>query len=80
MLIPPLTGVAQWLEPPSVTERLQVQFPVRAHTWVAGTIPGCGTHNLCSGWLQVHSTNQCFSLLSSLPRNNENIKCPQVRI
>ena len=27
---------------PSITERLQVQFPVRAHAWGAGQAPGWG--------------------------------------
>ena len=38
-----------WLEHRPVTKGLQVQFLVRAHTWVMGLIPGPGMYDLWSG-------------------------------
>ena len=67
-------------------KRLWVQFPVRAHTWVAGQVPGPGTYNLCSGHIWK-ATSGCFSLtlmfLSLSPflsLKSIEKKCPQVRI
>ena len=44
------------------TEKSPVQFPFRAHAWVAGQVPGWG-HKRGNQWLFL--THQCFS--SSLP-------------
>ena len=45
-----LTGVAQWIERRPVNQWVTVQFPVRAHAWVAGQVPsrGCvrGNHTM----------------------------------
>ena len=45
-----LAGVAQWIEHGVRTKGSPVQFPVRAHAWVAGQVPskGCmrGNHTL----------------------------------
>ena len=38
----PLAGVAQWIEHGLQTKGSLVQFPVRAHAWVAGQIPSGG--------------------------------------
>ena len=42
-----LAGVAQWIERRLRTKRLLVQFPVRAHAWVAGRVSsrGCARSN-----------------------------------
>ena len=37
-----LAGVAQWIECGLRTKGSQVQFPVRAHAWIAGQIPSGG--------------------------------------
>ena len=34
-----LAGVAQWIECGPANQRLLVQFPVRAHAWIAGLVP-----------------------------------------
>ena len=45
-----LAGVAQWIEHDLQTKGSPVQFPVRAHAWLAGQVPsgGCmrGNHTL----------------------------------
>ena len=38
-----LAGVAQWIEHGLQTKESSVQFPVRAHAWVAGHVPS-GDH------------------------------------
>ena len=35
-----LAGVAQWIECRPANQRSLVQFPVRAHAWVASQVPG----------------------------------------
>ena len=35
-----LTGVAQLVGHPPANKRSQVRFPVRAHAWVSGRVPG----------------------------------------
>ena len=37
-----LAGVAQWLSASPGTKGSPVQFPVRAHAWVAGWVPSRG--------------------------------------
>ena len=37
-----LAGVAQWTEHWLQTKGFLVQFPVRAHAWVGGQVPGRG--------------------------------------
>ena len=37
-----LAGVAQWIECCLRTQSLLVGFPVRAHAWVVGWVPGWG--------------------------------------
>ena len=37
-----LAGVAQWIEHGLGTKGSPVQFPVRAHAWVAGQVPNGG--------------------------------------
>ena len=69
-----------WLEPWWVTKRLQVGFPVRAHTLVVGTIPSSGagkpspdTYDHClvavllSGQVQEAISNAFLSHYVSLP-------------
>ena len=62
-----------WLEHLSITKRLQVQFPVRAHTQVVGLSP---SWHMCK-----EATNRCFSftwmflsLPSCLSESNEKNK------
>ena len=50
-----------WLEHRPVTERLRVQFPVKACIWVAGSIPSLGPNNPRLGCEQK-ATGRCFSL------------------
>ena len=49
-MTPALAGVAQWVEHQPTNQVSLVQFPVRAHAWVAGQVPswGCvkGNHTL----------------------------------
>ena len=54
------------LEHPPLTERLLVQFPVRAHTWVVGSIPSPGASPLSERILVWEATNQCFFPFLSL--------------
>ena len=37
-----LAGVVKWVECGPVNQGLPVQFPVRAHAWVVGQVPGWG--------------------------------------
>ena len=37
-----LAGVAQWIEHGPTNQRVTVQFPVRAHAWVAAQVPSRG--------------------------------------
>ena len=37
-----LAGVAQWIECRLQTKGSPVRFPVRAHAWVSGQVPGGG--------------------------------------
>ena len=37
-----LAGVAQWIKHWPVDRKVLVQFPVRAHAWVAGQVPSLG--------------------------------------
>ena len=61
-----LAGVAQWIECRLQTKGSPVQFPVRAHAWVAGRVPNKG-----------HMRGNCtlmflflsFSLSSPLSKN-----------
>ena len=62
-----MASVAQLVGVPSQTERLQVQFPVRTHTYVVGSIPGLGTNDPQSGCMRgqpidVSLSHQHFSL------------------
>ena len=45
-----LAGEVQWIEHRVENQRVVIQFPVRAHAWVAGQVPskGCvrGNHTL----------------------------------
>ena len=52
-----LAGVAQWTEHQLVTKRLLVQFPIRAHGWVAGKVPGMGGVR----GNPISLTHRCFS-------------------
>ena len=52
-----------------VTERLRVQFLVRAYTWVTGSIPSRGAYGRQP--IDVSLSQQCFSLLFSLFKSNE---------
>ena len=54
----------RWLEHRSIAISLWVRFPVRAHAWVAGSIPGLDRSDSPSGCMQ-EATNWCFSLTSS---------------
>ena len=65
------------------TKRLQVQFLVRAHTWVAGSIPSPGAYDP-QFWHIGEAANQCFSptslFLSFSIFLKSNEKCSQVRV
>ena len=80
-LEPTLAGVAQWLECHPVTEGSQVQFLVRAHTWITGLLPSPGGYGRrpisasLSHWCL--SLDHPFSLHSS--KSNEK-KSPQGKI
>ena len=39
-----MTGVAQLVGCRSAKQKVPVQFPVRAHVWVVGLVPGWGAH------------------------------------
>ena len=39
---PALAGIARWIQCELQTKGLPVQFPVRAHAWVAGQVPSRG--------------------------------------
>ena len=70
-------ALAQWLSWSIIlcTRRLWVQFPVRAHAWVVGLIPGQGPRGRQPDW--------CFFLTSvflSLPPSLKVVEArPQVR-
>ena len=55
-----LAGVAQWIELGLQTAGLPVQFPVRAHAWVAGQVPS-------EGHVRGNHTLMVLSLSVSLP-------------
>ena len=55
-----LAGIAQWIEHGLQTKRLLVQFPVRAHAWVAGQVPS-------GGHMRGNHTLIFLSLSPSLP-------------
>ena len=55
-----LAGVAQWIECGLGTKGSPVQFPVRAHSWVAGQVPS-GVH------MRGNHTLMFFSLSFSFP-------------
>ena len=61
-----LAGVAQWIEHGPVNQRVTIQFPVRAHTWVASQVPN-------KGYMRSNHTliflSLSFSLPSSLSKN-----------
>ena len=61
-----LAGVAQWVACQPATNGSQVQFPVGAHAWVAGWIPGggCARGNQTLIFLSLS-----FSLPSPLSKN-----------
>ena len=63
-----LLGWLRWLERHPVTEGLRVQFPVRAHTYVAGLVPSPDMYDPWSGPIWK-ATNRCFSLSLSLSKN-----------
>ena len=63
-----------------IIERLRVQFLVREHTQVVGLIPSSGALVCaCMGGNWSMLSHQCFSLFSSLSKNNL-INCSWVRI
>ena len=68
--IPALTNVAQLVGVILQTERLPVQFLVRAHAWVAGLVPGRGVGR--RQLFGVSLSHRCFS--PSLPLFLESIK------
>ena len=51
------------LEHHPVTQRLQFHFPVRAHTYIGGSIPGPGAYDPQPRHV-LEATNRCFSLTS----------------
>ena len=55
-----LAGVAQWSERRPANQRVAVQFPVRAHVWVAGQVPSRGR-------MRGNHTLMFLSLSPSLP-------------
>ena len=55
-----LAGVAQWIESELLTKGLPVQFPVRAHAWIAGQDPS-------EGHVRGNHTLMFLSLPISLP-------------
>ena len=76
-----------WLVCGPITERLWVQFLVRAHTEVHRSVPSGGTAACDPGSGRVReATNQCFSfksILLSLPSclsKNDAKQCPWERI
>ena len=70
-----LAGVAQWIEHGLQTKGLPVQFPVRAHAWVAGQVPSRG-HVKGNHTLMFLSLS--FSLPSTLSKNNKSLKKPPI--
>ena len=38
----PLAGMAQWIEHQPANQGSLVQFPIKAHAWVAGQVPSLG--------------------------------------
>ena len=58
-----LAGVAQWIECRLQTKVSPVQFPVRAHAWVAGQVPSEGQ---VRGNHTLMFLSLSFSLASSL--------------
>ena len=55
-----LAGVAQWIERGLQSKGSQVQFPVRAHAWVAGQV-------LSGGYVRGNHTLMFLSLSFFLP-------------
>ena len=55
-----LAGVAQWVGHRPQTEGWQVGFPVRAHAWVVGQVPG-------RGCMRSNHTLMFLSLFPSFP-------------
>ena len=72
-----LAGVAQWIERGLRIKGSPVQFPVRAHAWVADQVPG-GGHVRGNHTLMFLSLS--FSFLSPFSKNkilkNKNKKPP----
>ena len=44
------------------TERLQVPFPVRAHTQVSGSVSSLGAYGRQPIWIDISLSHRCFSL------------------
>ena len=61
-----LAAAAQWIEHWPVSQRSPVQFPLRAHAWVAGQVP---TQGHMRGTLTLMFLSLSFSLPSPLPEN-----------
>ena len=61
-----LAGVALWIEHQIVNQRSPVRFPVRAHAWVAGQVPGRGR---VRGNYTLKLLPLSFFLLSPLYKN-----------
>ena len=59
-LTPAMAGVAQWIECGLWTKGSPVQFPVRAHAWVASQVPS-------GGHMRGNHTLLFLSLSPSLP-------------
>ena len=63
---PALAGVAQWIECWPANQRALVQFPVRAHAWVAGQVSSWGRMR---GNYTLMFLSLSFSLPSPLSKN-----------